>query len=77
MSKKHGCGGGYNMHHRMTFASGGRDNWPPNNLVRVLVSRHNLWNQIANGLEPVQSILPKINAFLARYNVQVKLEKIL
>jgi hypothetical protein len=70
------CGGGYNMHHRMTKASGGRDNYPPNNLVRVKVCRHHLWNVCFNGKEDIYSVTRKLNVFLKRFGIEVRAEKI-
>lgn len=73
--KGYDCGA-TNLHHRLPKAQGGRDNWPPNNLVRVSVCRHQLWNTIFHGKEHINSVLSKLNVLLAPLGVQVTAIKI-
>ena len=68
--------GGTNIHHRCPKAQGGRDNWPQNNLVKVSVYRHGLWNTIFNGRERIASIVKKINLILEACGRQVRVEEV-
>ena len=69
--------GPYNMHHRCCKAQHGTDHWPPNNLVRVEIRRHQLWNTVFNGLERIDSVITKINILMESRGVKLRAVKIL